>query len=548
MMNSKKATPITCPIDIVVASDLCKGLIVAGQFDQAILCAQKLLDTIEEQGIVCDPPDILYNHYLDQRDMMTPTIFMNYLHRLLNYSEKHALAITQCYATFYKAYVYYMTRQNEDARVWYEKANSLAIELENHRVQAMCLNSMGNIHYLLGNLDQAEAFYLGCWQLVQTYNIEELRYNRHNLGLIALKRKDFSQALNHMEVALEFATITENANLKANSYSDMAEVFLAKGDLQQALQLFQKALNYEDSFLTSINLRDSYLGMAKTYEALENYEKAYFYLKRYDELYALFSEKQEKDHLARMEQTYILQHWEHERQLNEQLTASIASLQATQAQLIQTEKRVALNRMLSGIAHHLNTPLGNAIGVLSYLQQESSTEEMDLVAMSLERMRAFLTIIEESFVNATALKVSQIHLITFIRGIQKANFGGNMIALTIIGENIAINTFDKMLERVLIALLTNAIIHSGLPKPVPVTIVIQSSEKEVVISVIDYGKGISQEMIQSVFDPFMTSNMGKSNGLGLYVAKQYVTEILGGDLSVSSEFGHSTRFQLNLIK
>jgi two-component system sensor histidine kinase HydH len=63
------------------------------------------------------------------------------------------------------------------------------------------------------------------------------------------------------------------------------------------------------------------------------------------------------------------------------------------------------------------------------------------------------------------------------------------------------------------------------------------------ISVGDDGSGIRPELLQRIFEPFVTS--GKGTGLGLSIARRVATAHQG-EVSVESEVGHGTTFHLDL--
>ena len=63
----------------------------------------------------------------------------------------------------------------------------------------------------------------------------------------------------------------------------------------------------------------------------------------------------------------------------------------------------------------------------------------------------------------------------------------------------------------------------------------------------DDGQGIAKALIGRVFEPFMTTRMGRGGtGLGLHISYNAVVKLLGGTLSVQSEPGAGTCFELHL--
>ncbi|MBM4331456.1 MAG: ATP-binding protein [Deltaproteobacteria bacterium] len=74
------------------------------------------------------------------------------------------------------------------------------------------------------------------------------------------------------------------------------------------------------------------------------------------------------------------------------------------------------------------------------------------------------------------------------------------------------------------------------------------AEDILMIEVQDNGRGIPQEVLNRVMDPFFTSRITRETGLGLSLLKE-ATELSGGCLKVQSEEGRGTRvmacFQLD---
>ena len=73
--------------------------------------------------------------------------------------------------------------------------------------------------------------------------------------------------------------------------------------------------------------------------------------------------------------------------------------------------------------------------------------------------------------------------------------------------------------------------------------VVTSAEKTV-ITVKDNGIGIAEKHVSKIFDMFYrASENSKGSGLGLYIAKETITN-LGGTIKVESKFGASTVFEI----
>lgn len=114
-------------------------------------------------------------------------------------------------------------------------------------------------------------------------------------------------------------------------------------------------------------------------------------------------------------------------------------------------------------------------------------------------------------------------------------------------ENIIINSDPELLEKALFQLLNNAFKFTPNGE---ITISLDKTSENVIITVSDTGIGISQESQKYIFEYFRQESEGigrffEGNGLGLSIAKG-LTELLGGKISVISEKEKGSVFSISL--
>ena len=120
------------------------------------------------------------------------------------------------------------------------------------------------------------------------------------------------------------------------------------------------------------------------------------------------------------------------------------------------------------------------------------------------------------------------------------------IALECDLDEVEIVSSPTYLEIVWNNLLSNAVKFT--PEGGTISVSLKKAGENVVVKVTDTGCGISPEVGARIFDKFYqgdTSHAQEGNGLGLALVKK-VIDILGGEITVSSELGKGSTFTIIL--
>ncbi|MFZ4502532.1 MAG: ATP-binding protein [Methylovulum sp.] len=259
---------------------------------------------------------------------------------------------------------------------------------------------------------------------------------------------------------------------------------------------------------------------------------------------------------------------------NRQLNETLITLKNTQASLVRSEKLASLGSLVAGIAHELNTPLGNSFTVATSLSDatkeflkevnggqlrrsvlthylEQTEQATDLIYRNLSRANELITHFKQIAVDQTSEHRRQFNLKTYIQELMltlQPQFKHTRCTVVIdIPDAIILNSYPGPLGQVITNLTLNALIHGFEDNPDGV---IQLTAKpiedhSVLITLSDNGSGIDEQNLAKIFDPFFTTRLGKGgSGLGLHIVYSNVHQLLNGTIEVTSKRHCGTTFTL----
>lgn len=263
-----------------------------------------------------------------------------------------------------------------------------------------------------------------------------------------------------------------------------------------------------------------------------------------------------------------------------ELEASLQRLRTTQQQLVEAEKHAALGRLVAGVAHEINTPLGICVTAASHLQDASrrfaneqlagtlrraeldrfiaiSRDSSSLLCGNLERMAGLVNRFRQIAAAVDSSSPVRLPLAASLHSWAEARRSGVQAAghqlIGRIDAALGGSIPPGVLGEILDELLDNALQHAGGPSaPVidrALTIELRAHRIDgaVELSLADDGCGLPETDARKLFDPFYTTARHRGQiGLGLHRVHILVTQVLGGTIHAEARPGGGSAFVLRL--
>lgn len=253
------------------------------------------------------------------------------------------------------------------------------------------------------------------------------------------------------------------------------------------------------------------------------------------------------------------------RKLNETLEQRVAD--RTRELAAANECLIELDRMksmfMASMSHELRTPLNSIVGftglLLMRMSGDLNEEQTRQLAMVKNSASHLLNLIND-ILDISKIEANRVELVIesfpieevvheTIKAVTPQAKIKNLNLTAKVPERLILESDKRRVRQVLMNLLSNAIKFSDKGD---VGVEVFTDEKELTFHVSDGGIGIRQEDMNKLFNPFGQIDMSSTKqyegtGLGLYLCKKILT-LLGGTISVKSEYGHGSRFTFTLPK
>lgn len=214
--------------------------------------------------------------------------------------------------------------------------------------------------------------------------------------------------------------------------------------------------------------------------------------------------------------------------------------------------------ILNSISHELRTPIAVILGAVSTMQLRSTaqkaavqTELLDEVDIAARKLNVLVSnLLDMSRIEANKISLNRQYydlrnVMSEVGERVKAETGAKNLQFTFYGEEFMCFCDNTLLQQALINIIANAVLHNQ--PAVNIDVQVTSMPEAFSILVSDNGKGISPDIIDSIFDKFVrsaTANAG-GTGLGLPIAKAII-ELHGGTIEAENRPTGGACFKVRL--
>jgi signal transduction histidine kinase len=235
----------------------------------------------------------------------------------------------------------------------------------------------------------------------------------------------------------------------------------------------------------------------------------------------------------------------------------------------------ALGQLVAGVAHEINTPIGVALTAATYLGERTAAfdqifvenkmkrsdlqayvdlakESAELLRYNIQRAAQLIQSFKQVAVDQTNEQRRTFDLRSYLEQLSislapEVRKAGHVLTVSC-GDGIEVTSYPGALAQVVTNLVANAIMHAyDRGAAGTIAVAASSDNSEVALSVTDHGRGMDQDTLSKIYDPFFTTKRGSGGtGLGLHIVFNIVNDTLKGHIDCRSTPGVGTCFTITI--
>lgn len=260
--------------------------------------------------------------------------------------------------------------------------------------------------------------------------------------------------------------------------------------------------------------------------------------------------------------------------VNQKLVSTLTELKNARQHLIEAEKMASLGELVAGVAHEINTPVGNGITAASHLEGQvgilrekilqgtiKKSEILSFLELCERVSKSILTNLQRGAELVQSFK--QVAVDQMIEDRRKFNLCEYLqevllslrpqlkktkikVAFTC-SEELQVSGYPGALWQIVSNLVMNSLIHAYEPGDEgTISIDISRQDSGILFEYSDDGKGMTEEVRKKIFEPFFTTKRGGGGtGLGMHIVYNLVVFKLQGTIECNSRLGSGTCFTIS---
>jgi signal transduction histidine kinase len=438
----------------------------------------------------------------------------------------------------------------------------------------------------------------------------------NNIGTIYRELNDDKKALEYFLKSFEIRITIGDKFGQSESCKDIGNIYLKTGKLNAAIPYLKTGLKIAREIDSKVLIKDNYLAFSDLYYAKKNFQQSFSYYKLYSTYNDSIFDEQSSKKIAELQIGYETEKKEKEIEIltkdkaiqdlnlrhqinirnsfiggfilifclagviynryrlktraNKELEEAMIQLKETQQQLVMREKMAALGKLVAGMVHEMNTPLGAINSAI-----DVSSRSVNKIVQEIEKSRT-LKEIKNNNLLSDLLKVLQNNnpvvitagerinrIISSLKSFthldemsfQKADIHeGLESTLTLLehefkdritvvreyGDLPAVFCYPGELNQVFMNLLMNA--SQAIKDKGVITIRTFTENKNVYVQITDTGIGISSQQMKYLFEPSFTKTESRIKaGMGLFTSYNIIQKH-SGKIKVKSAGSEGSTF------